>query len=452
MRAKTRNVTNRLSGYEVQAVPNTRSAHRSTSRITGVPNTTPAQLVVPANSGDHPLILKFLRQLQVVHLSEFQQTLDCPTYEPNQRLIIRNRGEIIGHIRIIPRDLRFGASTITSYHLTEVSVLPEYRQAGCLRLLLAAVRQRAAANRIALITTDSNRPEILRRMGWSRIPTGTNVTTSPHSLLASLEQMNLVSPETQWKERYEIRPLRFVDQPSMAALYSETAHRTFGMAERTQEDWLWLMGRRGFDRAFVAYDPAVGDSPESIVAYCLMRSNQVAELISNAQHSLSMLTLLRRVAADVVERGVHSVVLMADSAPDLQLEGFRSVDVDSTTAACVPSAYDFMKLMKQEFGAQALRQGATPTSKIGLLSGTEALSLEVTKAKLKLKRNEQVRSRVHVSPSMFTQLALGCIDVNRVSDAEDLSATTKTAADVARCIFAKRRFVRMPLDNLATLE
>ena len=118
MRAKTQSVKNRLSGYEVQAVPETRSGRRSASRISGVPNSGQSQLVVAANSGDHPLLLKFLTQLQVVRHSEFQQTADCPTYEPSQRLLIRNRGDIIGHIRIVPRELRFGAST--------VFVLPPY--------------------------------------------------------------------------------------------------------------------------------------------------------------------------------------------------------------------------------------------------------------------------------------------------------------------------------------
>ena len=448
MRAKTQSVTNRLPGYEVQAVPQTRSAHRSVSGIAGAKNASSSQMVVAANSGDHPLLLKFLTQLQVVRQSEFQQTADCPSYEPSQRLIIRNRGEIIGHIRIVPRELRFGVSTISSYHLTELCVLPEFRQAGAMRLLLAAVRQRAASNRIALITSDSNRPEILRRMGWARIPTGTNVTTSPHSLLASLEEMNEAGGETQWKDRYEVRPLRFVDQPAMAELYSETASRHFGMAERSQEDWLWLMGRRGFDRAFVAFEPFT----ESILGYCLLRANQVVELVADAQHPLAMLPLLRRSAADVLERGVHSIAILADSAPDLELEGFRSVDIGVSIAACVPSPYDFMKLMKAELGAQALRRGATPESTIGLVSGTEALSLEVTKSKLRLKRNAQVRSRIQVSPSMMTKLALGSVEVNANHDAEELSATTKTASDVASRIFAKRRFLQMPLENLPTLE
>jgi len=175
-------------------------------------------------------------------------------------------------------------------------------------------------------------------------------------------------------------------------------------------------------------------------------------LISDSRHALSMLPLLRRAAADVLERGVHSIVIMANSAPDLELDGFRSVDIDTSMAACVPSAYYFMKLMKAELGAQALRRGASPESKIGLISGTETLSLQVTKSKLKLKRNEQARSRIQVSPSMMTQLALGCIDANGPHDAEELSATTKLASDVARCIFAKRRFLKMPLEDLATLE
>ena len=145
----------------------------------------------------------------------------------------------------------------------------------------------------------------------------------------------------QWKDKYEIRPLRFVDQPSMAELYSQAAARHYGMADRSHEDWLWLMGRRGFNRAFVAVIPAQGkDCPEQIVGYCILRENQVAELIAAEKHPLAMLGLLKRSASDVVERGVHSIAIVAGSAPDLALEGFRSVDIhDERSFKKTPRSY-----------------------------------------------------------------------------------------------------------------
>ncbi|MCA9214796.1 MAG: GNAT family N-acetyltransferase [Planctomycetales bacterium] len=454
MRAKTQSV-NRLAGYEIPSVasPNIRSSSRVRDRISnGIANSNPSQTAVAANSGDHPLLLKFLTQQQVVHIAEFQQTLDSPGYEPSNRFLVRNRGEIVAHIRVIPRELRFGRSTLSTYHLSELAMLPEYRQAGCMRMLLAAARQKAAANRIALITADSKRPEILRRMGWAIITTGTNVTTSPHSLLSTLEELDATSPNMRWKDKYEIRPLRFVDQPAMAEMYEASSRLHVGMRKRTHEDWLWLMGRRGFNRSFVAIRKATNSSPEKVVGYCLLRDNQVVELISDRDHALSMLALLRRACADVVERGVHSIVILADSAPDLALEGFRSVDIPSSLAACVPSAYDFLKPMKAELGARALANGAKPETKIGFSSGTETVSLEVTKAKLKLKRNEQVNSRIQVSPSMMTRLALGSIDLSHIHDAEDISSTTKGAIEAAQAIFSSNRFLQMPLENLATME
>jgi hypothetical protein len=452
MRAKIQSGANRLSEYNLPLVSTNRSARRPENRIAGgIGSSQPSTMVLPANTGDHPLVLKFLKQSQAVDESEFLQTLDCPNYEPQHRLLIRSAGEIIAHVRIIPRELRFGKSAISTYHLSEICALPEFRQAACLRLLLAAVRQRAAANHIALITTSPERPEILRRMGWTSVKTGIDVTTSPYSMLASLEEMNDASPESQWKKKYEIRPLRFVDQPTMATLYASAAENNYGMIERSQEDWLWLMGRRGYDRAFAAFERAKGSKAETLVGYCILRKNHVVELIASQSHGLATFGLLQRAASDVVERGVHSIVMAADSAPGLEMHGFPSVDLFKTTAACIPSPHDFLKAVAAELGSRARSNGATVGTKIGLICGTDSLSLEVTGTKLKVKRNESVRSRIQLAPSMMTRLALGCVDVGNV-EMDEFSATTKMAVDAAERIFPRRRFLQMPLDNLRTLD
>ncbi len=104
--------------------------------------------MVSASAGDHALIHPFL--VSVFHgpsTAEFQHQLEEPAYEPMHRLVVKDGSQIVAHLRIMYREMRFGQLLLPVGLLTDLATLPEYRGCGCASALLSAARRNPAARR-----------------------------------------------------------------------------------------------------------------------------------------------------------------------------------------------------------------------------------------------------------------------------------------------------------------
>ena len=118
----------------------------SPSTDSTLPNTLRRRVRLPvfrATGGDHAAINCFLQS--VFHgppPAEFQASLDDPFYEPRDRLLLRQRRQIVAHVQIAHRTMLFGPARIPVASLGWLGVASEHRGRGLgTHLLREAERQ-----------------------------------------------------------------------------------------------------------------------------------------------------------------------------------------------------------------------------------------------------------------------------------------------------------------------
>ena len=117
---------------------------KDTARRPGVRRGSVAGIAVAAGTaGDHPAVYQFLLNVfQEPSTAELQSQLDEPTYEPSDRLLVKHGDRVAAHLRLIRREMRFGAATLPIAYVADVATLPEYRGRGYASALLAAAEQK----------------------------------------------------------------------------------------------------------------------------------------------------------------------------------------------------------------------------------------------------------------------------------------------------------------------
>ena len=65
----------------------------------------------PACETDHPAIHRFLQAVfQRLSVADFQSQIDAPQYDPADRLVVKDHDEVIAHVHLTPRVLKFGGA------------------------------------------------------------------------------------------------------------------------------------------------------------------------------------------------------------------------------------------------------------------------------------------------------------------------------------------------------
>lgn len=129
--------------------PEMNHGSRQSSTLTDPPCLEPraAWRVAHATAGDHTLIHQFLLGVtQKPSSAEFQAQVDDPVYEPSDRLLIKVGKQIVAHLRLVRRELRFGRLLLPVGLVVDVVTAPEYRGRGCATSLLQAARKQLLAD------------------------------------------------------------------------------------------------------------------------------------------------------------------------------------------------------------------------------------------------------------------------------------------------------------------
>ena len=125
-------------------------------------------IVTAARAGDHLAIHKFL--LDVFHgptSTEFTAQLENPFYEPSDRLIVKHRKQMIGHVRIQQQQMHFGVELLPVSKLCELAIAPEYRQRAIGAALLQAAEEQMIREGSLLGILETNVPDFYRQHGWT---------------------------------------------------------------------------------------------------------------------------------------------------------------------------------------------------------------------------------------------------------------------------------------------
>ncbi len=422
-----------------------------------------------AGPGDHPSIHYFLLAVfQAPSSAEFQAQLDEPYYEPNNRLVVKNKGQVVAHVRLVPRAMHFGPFTFPVGFVTELATLPEYRQHGCATELLKNAERRMIADGAIMGLVRTNMPQFFRQRGWTVCGRHSYSSAGPRDILAYLSATrnenspHVFDPEHLSKNgrQLNIRIWRHVEQAALTRLYAENTPRSFGPLVRSDSYWRWLITRHGYDRIYVAIngpDKFDLDGPLApIVGYAAMKEGRIVELMTSGDHRNAAPQLLARACGDAIERDFHHIRL--DAPPNDPLHqtivmagGKQYCHEAESGDVFMVRLFDplaFVGILCEQMHFRAKAADLSRPCELGLLLNDEKHRFVISRRSVKFVPGKLGRSYLSCNTSQLTQLLLGHLNVKEAVQSGRLEASTGVAAETGAVLFPRLPLWRPPLDDL----
>jgi hypothetical protein len=273
----------------------------------------------PGRPGDHWAVFQLLLATeQGLSEVDFQAWLDHPDYQPSQRLLLRHDSELVGHVRLAPRQMVVDSSVVPAIELAEFTVLPEYRLTRYAGLLLDTAIEHAVRLGAHVVSIDTCHPDPFLSRGWTVAEPMRIAYGSPRDLLSRLAN----SPEACDDPSVVVRPCRYIEKDALVRLYERATCGAIGPWQRDLAHWDWLLMRHAYDRILVAIPRRAArrnplGAADAIVAYAFIRGNTIAETVVDVPHESAALALLHRAAADAIERDDHRLraIMPLSSSP-----------------------------------------------------------------------------------------------------------------------------------------
>lgn len=274
--------------------------------------------LVAGHAADHRLIYELLRTNSAAPSAEsFSSSLDEPSYEPTDRLLVKRGTKLLGHVQVLHRTAWFHGVRVPVASLERLATLPELRDAGYDRLLFAAAEQSLRATSAVVAFAHTDRAEMFRAAGWRELAAPPHTEANVHEVLARLaanqDESNVLAVRRQ--RHLRIRHWRHVELEPLLEVARQAASTTWGGLDRSEAYWRWLVGRKVHDALIVAIDGRDDwdslDSPSHIVGYLIARGPQLLELGTLAGCERAAEPLLARACQDAIERDFRSISLHA---------------------------------------------------------------------------------------------------------------------------------------------
>jgi predicted N-acetyltransferase YhbS len=428
----------------------------------------PAFQVVRAGPGDHPAIHCFLVSVfQRPSTVEFHAQLEDPRYEPADRLLIKQGPQIVGHLRLLPRELRFGDQYLPVSIVTDVATLPQFRGCGSgIALLTEAQRQMQDDGSVmGILRTDQ--PGFYGQLGWVVCGRHSYSTASPRAILSHLHANQESSRSsvqdvlrTSRRCKYNIRLWRHVEEAALRRLYDENTSTAYGALKRDEAYWRWLINRGGSEKIYVAIDGPdkfeLDDHLAPIVAYAAMKEGRIVEIMSSPEHPEAVAQLLARACGDAIEQDFHRVRI--DAAPGHFLHadlvaagGTRNYHEADHGLVFMVKLFDLPRFISQisdELLKRARDAALARPSELGLLLGNGKYRLLIGRRKVEMVSGKIGRSYIKCTAQDFTKLLLGHIETHEAIETGRLQASTRVAEQTAAVLFPRIPFWRPPWDEL----
>lgn len=413
----------------------------------------------PAGAGDHAAVHQLLTAVfQGPSKDDFSAALEDPFYEPCDRLVVKRGSQVLSHVHLAQRSMRFGDLTFPATLVYRLATLPEYRGRGyATRLLDAAVGPMTDDGAVlALLTTRA--PHFFRRSGWVVCMRHSHAFVGARDLLAQLSARGFAPHGPN--DAINIRPWRHVELPSLVRLYQEHTARSFGPLERTEAYWRWLVNRQGTDGIFVAlagpkrFDFDFDDA--SIVGYCLQRDDRIVELVASPKHPGVKERLLSRACGEAIEHDDHIVRL--DLSPTDPLwnvvaaAGGRmhrdEVSGGEVTMVKLLDPVGFLRRLLPTLHARAQSGGLRRPTELGLVVDDLRLRVIATRRSVKVQKGPPGRALLKLSSADFTRLLLGHLDVPVAAAEKRVKASNRIAVELAAVLFPRLPLWHPPMDDL----
>jgi len=413
----------------------------------------------PGAAGDHAAIHQLLTAVfQGPSKDDFSAALEDPLYEPCDRLVVKRGSQVLAHVHLAQRAMRFGTETLPATLVYRLATLPEYRRRGYAGRLLDAAEPAMAADGSVLAVLTTRIPHFFRRAGWVACIRHSRADVGARDLLAQLSARRL-SPLTP-SDTINIRPWRHVELPSLVRLYQEQTAVAYGPLERTEAYWRWLVNRQGTDGIFVAlagpkrFDFDFDDA--AIVGYCLQRDDRIIEIVSSPKHVGVKERLLARACGEAIERDHH--VIRVELSPDDSLwnlvqaaGGVMHRDEASEGEVTMVKLFDpvgFLRRLQPTLHDRAQAAGLRRPTELGLTVDDRRLRVIATRRSVKVQNGTPPRASLKLSSADFTRLLLGHLDLPKAVAENRVTASSRTAVELAGVLFPRLPLWHPPMDDL----
>jgi GNAT superfamily N-acetyltransferase len=271
---------------------------------------------------DHAPVLKFLTQTLGVDVAQQSAArLDDPSYRPADRLLVRRRGALIGHVHVARHTAWFENQRIALARLEDFAVSPEHRGTVVERSLLAAAEEMARREGAVAAIVASEAPEGFLACGWSPLRGQGHTRADASGVLAYLDGQRVLARRR--RSLPLIRAWRHFELQRVAETYERAAAASWGALCRTEDAWRWLAGGTSQDQLLLAVGKpgstrrGESESLEPIYGYAVVRLSCIVEVMAPVARPLVRALLLVRACRDAIDRGCHGVTLYAPASDPL---------------------------------------------------------------------------------------------------------------------------------------
>lgn len=423
-----------------------------------------------ASAGDHHTIHRFLLSVgQPVSQGEFQSQLDDPYYEPTDRLLVKRQDQIIAHARTIRREMKVGSLVCPVTWLDEVVSLPEFGGSCAVPLIQAAeTAMLEDGSVLGLVRTRS--PQAYLNQGWVICGRHSYASHGARDILSHLSAMRstedptptALSESEPTSEPGSIRLWRHIEQAALDRLYSENTADATGALVRGETYWRWLIGRRGYDRLYVAINGpdkmGLDDSLASIVGYAAMRDGRISELMTTPGNRQIACDLLARACRDAIENDFHTVRI--DLPPGHPLHkiivaaGGKSCCHESDNGEVfLVKMFDplaFLDRMRPLIHKRTRASAITIPCELGLQIAEEKVRIAVSRRVARIVPGKVGRSYLEMDWPELVQMLLGHLDIGQAVKAGRIQPSTRVAIETGSALFPRQPIWYPTLDWLPT--
>lgn len=406
----------------------------------------PEQEVLIGRAGDHPEIQQLL--LHVLHApsrDEFHAWSEKPGYDPSQRLLIKRGNRPVAHLLTTNVPLRFGAETLAAKQLHWLATLPEYRGQGMATALLHGADRQMQSDGTALGVLRTRTPRLFESQGWTTLASATPRPHRAREVLAQLARRNGNRPQP-----LSVRCWRHVELPALMRIYNQTIGHAYGPLARTEDDWRWLISRKGFDHILVAIHGRdrfdLTDERAPIVGYAVMRGRRVVEFATNPEYPTADEQLLARACGEMIEHDRQELSLCIPPNSGIQqylcnpLPPAVNHEPEEWQMVRVPDFGRLLRCLLPELQRRLDKAEYRGSAELGLAIGSEKHVLSISRlssknASIKHTANKLGRSYVQLSRDAATRLLLGRLNFNTALENETVRASTQAARELGAVLF-----------------
>lgn len=420
----------------------------------------------PAGAGDHPAVHQLLTAVfQGPSRDDFFSALEDPVYEPCDRLVVKRGAQVLSHLHLAQRVMRYGADALPLSVAYRLATLPEYRGRGYAKRLLSAADEAMTTDGSVLGLLTTRIPHFFRPSGWVVCMRHSHAQVGARDLLAQLSAGGFGGHAAD--EQLNIRPWRHVELPSLIRLYQESTAGSYGPIERNEAYWRWLVNRlagqrQTTDGIFVAlagpkrFDFDFDDA--AIVGYCVQRDDRIFELVASPQHPGVAERLLARACGEAIERDNHVVRLhLAPTDPLWNVVAAAGGTLHRSeqhqgevTMVKLLDPVGFLKrllpVMHERASAAAIRRPV----ELGIVVDELDLKLRLTVSRrsVKVAKAPLGRNWIKLSDADFTRLLLGHLNIAEAAADGRVPSSSRAALQTAAVLFSQLPLWHPPLDDL----